>query len=260
MRFLWQNDYAHLLRHNRVYRRLWYGQVVSLLGDWFDSIALYTLVYRLTGSGQSVAGIIVAQLLPAAFAAPLAGMVVDRVPRKAVMIASDLARAALVLAFLAVRSASDVWMVYPIMALKVAVSTCFEPARAAIIPLVVTRERLVVANTVGGITWSAMLSIGAALGGLVTSLTGPYTAIVLDSLSFVVSAGFIAMAGLPYSAPSAGSRRNAWHEFTDGLRFIGNHSRVLLYATIKTAWGVSGGTLLILPIFAIWKDRSRERH
>src|SRR5689334_15124766 len=95
--------YVALLRRNRPFRLLWYGQVASQLGDWLDAIALYTLLLRLTGSGTAVGGLLVAQFLPPAIAGPWAGVLVDRLPRKAVMIAADLGCAALVLLFLLVR-------------------------------------------------------------------------------------------------------------------------------------------------------------
>src|ERR671932_1525892 len=102
--------YIALLRRNRAYRRLWYGQVVSQLGDWFDSIALFALLLKLTGSGQAVGALMVAQFLPSTIVGLWAGVVIDRLPRKLVMIATDIGRALLVLLFLLVHDASQVWI------------------------------------------------------------------------------------------------------------------------------------------------------
>src|SRR5258708_7397935 len=104
--------YVSLLRDNKAFRRLWYGQVVSQLGDWFDSIALFTLLLRLTGSGQAVGLLMVAQFLPGTIVSLFAGVVVDRVPRKLVMIVSNLGSAALVLLFLLVHDPSHIWIIY----------------------------------------------------------------------------------------------------------------------------------------------------
>src|SRR6185503_4360928 len=126
--------YAALLRRNRPFRRLWYGQVVSQLGDWFDSIALYALLLRLTGSGQAVGALMVAQFLPSTFVGLWSGVIVDRLPRKLVMIAADLGRALLVLLYLLVRDADHIWIIYVVMVLKVTLTSFFEPARTAVIP------------------------------------------------------------------------------------------------------------------------------
>src|SRR5437667_11705333 len=106
--------YIALIRRNQPFRRLWYGQVVSQLGDWFDSIALYTLLLRLTGSGQAVGALLVAQFLPSAIVGLWAGVIIDRLPRRLVMIASDLGRALLVLLFLLVHDSRQIWTVYAV--------------------------------------------------------------------------------------------------------------------------------------------------
>src|SRR5262245_22452001 len=81
--------YIELLRSNRAFRILWLGQVVSQMGDWFDTIAVYTLALQLTGSSRSVALIMVARFLPSVVMGPLSGVVADRFSRRWIMIASD---------------------------------------------------------------------------------------------------------------------------------------------------------------------------
>jgi MFS family permease len=81
-----------LIARNRNFRLLWLGQVVSQLGDWFSSVALYALLYELTGSATAVAGIMVVQMLPLALVSPSAGVVVDRFDRRRIMIAADVLR------------------------------------------------------------------------------------------------------------------------------------------------------------------------
>src|SRR5436853_950006 len=185
--------YIALLRRNKAFRRLWYGQVVSQLGDWCDSIALFALLLKLTGSGQAVGVLMVAQFLPATIVGLWAGVVVDRLPRKLVMILSNLGSAGLVLLFLLVRDANQIWIIYIVTIFKMALVAFFDPARTAITPNVTSREELIPANAISGATWSAMLAIGAALGGVVAGTLGTDAAFVIDSASFVLSALFIWM-------------------------------------------------------------------
>src|SRR5579864_8891586 len=107
-------SYVRLLRENRNFRRLWLAQIVSEIGDWFYTLAIYSLLLELTGRAGSVALALVLQVLPQTFAGPIAGVVNDRVSRKKVMIAADVARMVIVLAMLLVRSRSTVWLVYPL--------------------------------------------------------------------------------------------------------------------------------------------------
>nr|MDQ3824046.1 MFS transporter [Actinomycetota bacterium] len=181
-----------LLRRNREFRLLWLGQVVSQLGDWFNTIAVMTLVLRLTGSGRAVGLIFVTRFLPSVFAGPLAGVVADRFNRRSVMIWSDVLRALVVLGFLFVRRADQLWLVYVLTVMQLALSTFFEPAKTAAIPSIVARRELVSANAISSVTWSVMLTLGAAVGGLITGWVGTDASFVLDSLTYLASAALAA--------------------------------------------------------------------
>src|SRR3954466_11357659 len=85
--------FVQLLRHNHNYRNLWIGQVVSEVGDHFNNIAVFSLAVGTTKSGLVVSGVMLARAIPAMLIGPAAGVVLDRVNRKYVMIASDLTRA-----------------------------------------------------------------------------------------------------------------------------------------------------------------------
>ena len=85
--------YIDLLRRNRSFRLLWLGQVVSQMGDWFNTIALYTIILKLTGSGRDVGLLLVARFVPSFLFGPLSGVIADRFSRQRIMIISDLLRA-----------------------------------------------------------------------------------------------------------------------------------------------------------------------
>src|SRR6266542_44052 len=166
--------YGELLRGNRSFRLLWLGQVVSQMGDWFDTIAVYTIALRLTGSGRSVALIMVARFLPSVVMGPLSGVVADRFSRRSIMITSDILRALGVLGFLLVRRPDQMWLVYVITVLQLGFSSFFEPAKTAAIPSIVSDRELLPANTIASFTWSAMLTLGAAIGGIDAGCFGTY--------------------------------------------------------------------------------------
>ena len=140
------DPYRALLAENRNYRLLWFGQIVSQLGDWFNSVAIYALLLELTGTATSVALMIIVQFLPMAVIGPVAGVVVDRVNRRRLMIATDVLRGLAVLVLLMVRRPDQVWMVYLVMGTVVSLTAFFEPARTAVIPSVTTRSELLTAN------------------------------------------------------------------------------------------------------------------
>jgi MFS family permease len=246
--------YVELLRGNRDFRRLWLGQVISQLGDWFDTIALFTLVLRLTGSGRAVGLVLVARFLPSVVLGPLSGVVADRFNRRHVMIASDAARAVVVLGFLFVRRPEQVWLVYVLTILQLAFSAFFEPARTAAVPSVVPERQLVAANAISSVTWSAMLTLGAAIGGPITGWFGTDAAFVIDSLTYVASAVLIAGLRLP-RRPAREKRKLTLPkalgvtDTIEGMRYVRKRPRVLALLLVKPAWGVGGGILTLLPVF-----------
>lgn len=243
-----------LLRHNRNFRLLFVGQAISQLGDWFNSVAVFALLLDLTGSATAVAWMMIVQFLPMAIVGPLAGVVVDRVDRRRLMIATDLARGALVLGFLLVRTREQVWLAYVVMALIVTGSAFFEPARTATIPNVTSKEELMPANALSSATWAAMLAIGASIGGLVTAVAGRDFAFVINSASFFISAWFISRTTYD-STPAAKPKLAGWAALTgvpdllEGLAYVRRSAHVCALMFVKAGWGLAGGVLLLLTIF-----------
>ncbi len=226
---------------------LWFGQLVSQLGDWFNTVAVYALLYEITRSATAVAGMMVVQFLPIAVVGPMAGVVVDRIDRRKIMIGADLVRGVAVLGLLLADSPATVWIAYAAIGVSVAATGFFEPARSSAIPMVVAKSDLVSANALSTASWSAMLAIGASLGGIVTAIAGRDVAFVLNSLSFFLSAALIWQVRLP--AREAHERTGGFNELREGLAYMTAHPAVGSVALVKGGWSIAGGALLLLTVF-----------
>ncbi|HEV3140179.1 MAG TPA: MFS transporter, partial [Vicinamibacterales bacterium] len=248
------NPYIRILRGNRNFRLLYIGQTISQLGDWFNAVAVYALLLDLTGSATAVAWMMIVQFLPIALVGPVAGVVVDRVDRRWLMIAADVARGCLILGLLLVRRSDQVWIAYVVMALTVAASGFFEPARTATIPNITSEEDLLPANALSSATWSAMLAIGASAGGAATALLGRNTAFVINAASFFWSAIFIGRTRYD-STPAARERPVGLAalmgvtDLVDGMRYVRRERHVAALMCVKAGWGLAGGVLLLLAVF-----------
>ncbi len=247
--------YFELVRSNRDFRYLWSGQVVSLLGDWFNLIASAALISHLTRSGLAVGSLFVVRMLAPFLVSPLAGVLADRYNRKQLLIVSDLLRGIVVLGFLAVRTPGQAWLLYAITAVQLAFSGFFFPARNAIIPDIVSRAELGAANAISTTTWSVMLSLGAAIGGLVAGKWGVYPAFVVDSISFFLSAFFISRVRYTHTpAPAepggAGQQvKAAFRQYVDGLRYLWNHKDILAITLHKPAVSLlASGAFQVLQV------------
>lgn len=246
--------YLELLRGNRSFRQVWLGQVVSQMGDWFDTIALYTIILNLTGSGRAVGLLLVARFLPSFLVGSLSGVVADRFNRRSIMIISDLLRAVVVLGFLFVRRADQLWIIYFLTVLQLALSTFFEPAKTAIIPSIVSDGELVAANAISSVTWSVMLTLGAAIGGVVTGWFGTDVAFILDAMTYLLSAALIASVRIPKRPPREKSKLTFGRalgitQTVEGAHYVTQRPGVLALLLVKPAWGLGGGILTLLAVF-----------
>ncbi|MGA7381582.1 MAG: MFS transporter [Terriglobales bacterium] len=243
--------YWWLVRRNRNFRRLWSAQIVSEIGDWFYTLAIYSLLLQLTGRASSVALALVLQVLPQPFIGPVAGVIHDRIRRKHVMIAADLARMVIVFLMLFVRTRSMVWLVYPLLFAETLMAAFFEPARSSVIPNITAREDVILANTLSSATWSVNLLVGASIGGVVAALSGRNAVFILNALSFLASA--VLLRGMRFDEPHARAAlplraRDLWDHspILEGVRYMRGNRRLL-----ATIFG-KAGELMIGPSWVLF--------
>ena len=182
-----------LLRNVR-FLRLWIGQGTSFVGDAVSMVALVVLVVQITGSASAVGGALLARLLPT-IASPLAGVLADRIDRRAVLVASDLARAVLVLGLV---FASDLAAIYILIFLMGLARTIFNPTVRAAFPSVVGGGDLTRANALIAGTFSTSIMVGPVLGGLLVASIGVDAAFLADAVTYLVSAILLSTISLPH--------------------------------------------------------------
>lgn len=240
--------YFTLLNRRREFRLLWLAQVVSLTGDWFNTIATVILVNRYTDSGQAVSILFLARGLPPFLFGPFAGVIADRFNRRTVMFMSDVLRAIIVMGFLLVTSSERVWLLYALTALQFTVSSFFEPARAAILPSMVEGDELLTANTLSSATWSAMLALGAAVGGLTAAILGVKIALIIDAVTFVASALLVLGIRGDY-LPEREGNSGGWVDMMDGFKYVMQRPRTGVFTLVKGMAQV-GSVDIMFALFA----------
>jgi predicted MFS family arabinose efflux permease len=255
-----------VLRENRGFRTLYAANAVSQMGDWFNVVALFSLLLELTGKAEAVAFALLTRFIPMFLAGPAAGVLADRISRRAIMFASDLLRAGLVLCLLFVRDPDQVWIAYAVVTAHSLVSAFFEPAQQAMLPNLVSEADYPLAATLENSLWAATLALGSALGGVALAVLGRDAAFVCDAASFIGSAVLIARLPPGYAnradkqaieileeGRTPGSPMEnllGLRDLREGIRYVATHRRVRALLAVKASFGLTlGGVLVLLAYF-----------
>lgn len=186
--------------HQRDFALLWFGQLVSIVGDRVLLIALPFYVYAQTGSALATGAMFIAQIAPGVLLGSVAGVFADRWDRRRTMLTIDLARAALILLLIAVPAHHWYWMIYLVAAAQAALGQFFDPAKSALLPRLVFRDQLMAANALNQVSYPLTGLLGAFVGGALLTWLGLSAVVLVDSGTFLVSAAMIVLMRAPSAA------------------------------------------------------------
>jgi predicted MFS family arabinose efflux permease len=247
--------YIQLLRHNRSFRRLWIGQVVSELGNWFNFIAALGVVRVVSNAAPEVTTILlILRLVPFTLFAPLAGAFVDRWSRRKVMIATDLLRVVVALGFLFVRRPQDLWIAYLCTVLLSLFGAFFEAAKNATIPNITGERDLLAGNALMFSSRFLLMSLGAALGGWTAAHVGYQAAFIVNAATFLVSAYSVWLVpeeetrqSLPDETIEKRKRHHGyWADIREGWTYIVTHRPVAAILGANILWATGGGAINLI--------------
>lgn len=254
---------------NRNVAFLFGAQVVSIAGDLVLFVALPFWVFQLTGSAMATGFMFAALTIPQLLVSPLAGVFVDRLDRKRLMILSDLLRAGLVSCYLLVNTADQVWVIYLLAFAESAVSQFFRPSVTAVVPTLVNgEEELTRANAALGASYALGKLAGPAFGGVIVASLGPHAAALFDAGTYLLSAILVLAIDIPGRAQAAAKLtgvRQALAEITSellqGVRVVLDRPvlRVIMasIAVLMLSQGVIN-VLLIVIVNQIWHAGAQE--
>jgi MFS family permease len=250
------------LLRQRTFFLLWVGQFISIIGDWVLFIALPFYTYSLTGSVLATGAMFIVSTLPRVVLGSVAGVFVDRWDRKRTMIMADLLRVLLIAMLLLVRSRDWLWLIYVSAFLESVVSQFFNPAKTAIIPLLVDEKDLLPANSLNGLSDALTRLIGSALGGVLMGWLGFSSVVLLDTGSFLFSGLMIMLIVMPVRpapqpaaahTPATEGIMGVWRDWVAGLRLVKQEPLLLtLFIVLAVALlGDSMITVLIVPLVKV---------
>jgi predicted MFS family arabinose efflux permease len=249
-----------LLRRNRDFRALFAAQIVSYLGDWFATVALIGVLLDATGSDLAASLVFVAATLPTFLMTPVAGAAVDRFDRRKLMLGVSATQAVVALGFL-LMDRNSTWIGLAVQAAVAALASFIGPATQSAVPNVVDKEDLETATLLMSSTWGAMLAVGAALGGGFAAIFGRRAAFVADAASFAVAGSLLLAVRRPMQEHAGGDDRPRMRPLKDtveAIRYARHHGEVLALLGSKAGFGLAGGVVGLIAVFATDKFHSGD--
>lgn len=248
----------NLLRQ-RNFALLWFGGLISIMGDRVLLVALPYFVYQQTGSTLASAVMVAAELLPRLLFGSVAGVFVDRWDRKQVMVMTSIGQGLVILLLALATSAASLWIVYLVSFLQTTLALFFGPAETALLPTLVSDEDLLPANSLNALNNNLARLIGPPVGGAILAVSGLTGVIIFDSITFLVAGLMILAIGrLPGKAKSTASKASVevqprsasqfWKEWKEGIDIVRTNRVIgVLFLTVVL---LNFGGIMIDPLGA----------
>lgn len=231
---------------------LWQGNLVSAVGDVIYEIALGFWILAVTGSTALMGTLMAASTIPRVLLSPLAGVVVDRVDRKWILVAMDAIRGVVVVlvAVAAMTGYAEVWMVFVAGGVIGLCVAFFTPSVLSVIPDIVARERIVQANSFFSMIRAGSGILGNSLGGVLYATLGAPVMFLLNGVSYLFSSGTEMFLKVPASHRTREKSR-FFKDMKEGFRYVWTHTgmRFLMLAAGVINFFAMIGIVLIIPLF-----------
>ena len=239
-----------LIKNNRNFRNLLYGQYVSELGNWFNFIAGQGIVRAVTdGAVEPLMIFLICRTLPWALLMPVAGTLADRLSRWKLMMITDIVRVFLSLSFIFIETKDDLWIIYAGSVLMSVASSLFDGAKSAVTPNLVGKDGLLAGTALMFSSRFLLMALGNALGGIAVTFLGYEIAFIINSISFLISAYTIWL--IPEQATEMEETRNRekdsfFSEMLEGIYFVMRNPFVATVILMNLIWAVGGGAIQII--------------
>ena len=241
-----QIGYLELIRTNHAFRRLWSASVISMLGEWFNTIALFLLIFQYTESEFFLGLLFTMRMLCFAAFQPFGGLLADRLNRKTIMVWTNIIQVGLALCFLFIDGKNHIVWIYILTGAMMIMHGMYVTAERAALPNIVPAEHLATANALDAASWSTALCLGAMLGGIVVEIWGTDAAFIIDAVTFAFGAYLLRNLYIPQTIDDEMKGplvSTALTNIKNGWKRIISEKRLLRIVFAKSSWNIAGGGL-----------------
>ena len=237
---------------NRDFALLWWGGLISWLGNWVSFVALPVYIYEMTGSTLATSLMFIAGAVPRVLLGTVAGVFVDRWERKRTMVVCNVLLAFTLAPLLLVEASGATWLTYLVAFVQSSVGQFFGPAENALLPTLVGKDQLVAANALNALNNNLARLIGPAAGGIVVASYGLTGAVLLDLASYLIAALLIGLVsssseGAPERRTTTGNAVRRWvSDWREGLAHVRGNRLTLILLAVMALTSLGEGTFSVL--------------
>jgi len=252
---------------------LWFAQIVSNFGDRLNQMALIGLIYiRTPGSTIELAKLLSFTIIPVFIIGPIAGIYVDRWNRRITMIACDVIRGLLVLLIpVIVKYSTSMIPIYIVVFIIFSVTRFFVPSKLSIIPDIVHKDKLLLANSLSSTTMMIATIISFGFSGIIVAAFGPQAGFYIDSASYFISAALVFFvvvkvkegikSGTAGAKSADISRKTIIGDIKEGIGYLKGHKDIRMVANTMFLIMAGVGSIYIVIIVFIQKAlQSSTKH
>ena len=251
-------------KQNRSFFSFWLAQLISQFGDRVHQMALVGLIAaRSPGSSVELAKLLSFTIIPVFIVGPIAGVYIDRWDRRKVLFVCDFIRGILVL-FIAfsLMHLKDIWPTYIAVFLIFSLSRFYVPAKMSIIPEIVEKKDLLIANSLVTTTGMIALVLGALLGGLIVEYSGSFGGFLSDAVTFFISGALVfSISRFRPQLPDPDrvvertkemiqTRKSLWYEMKEGVQYIQSQKEIgFIFWMMSILFAAAGAIYIVIIVF-----------
>jgi MFS family permease len=235
--------YRSLLQDYPIVRQLSLLQLIAYFGAWFSNVAIYTMLVQFGSTALAISIVTAMHLLPAVIIAPLSGAIIDRFRIKILMFSLLFTELIMTLLFLTIHDASQLWLLMIFIFIRMGAASMFFSTEMSLLPKLVSGQALQKANEIHSIIWSFTYAAGMGASGLIVNWYGVQTAIIIDSLFFVVA--IIVFLNIQFNVEVIPTKEKILSMIKDGFMYIKSHKIVMHLILLHACVGLTAFDTLV---------------
>lgn len=236
-------NYRKLFAEHKVVRDLSLVQFIAYFGAWFSNVAIYTMLVEFGSTEFAIAIVTAMHFLPAVLIAPFSGAIIDRIKIKPLMVTLLTIELIMTLCFLTISDKSEIWLLMIFIFVRMSAASMFFSTEMSLLAKLLKGEALQKANEIHSIIWSFTYAAGMAVSGVIVNFVGVQTAIVIDSIFFLVA--LLVFIKIDFKVKASEVQDKIFELIKDGFLYVKSNKTIMHLILLHACVGLTSFDTLV---------------